>query len=96
MFVLGGAVSCGAGDGKARERVEVADAPDYLNVGDHFVADVAGSYICVLRRPDELAGLRAQYSSPSTVSLAGVPADPETNRSPLRQVDPRTAAVLGR
>ena len=27
---------------------------------DHVVRDTQGSYFCVLRRPDDLAGLRAQ------------------------------------
>ena len=28
---------------------------------DHVVLDTEGSYFCVLRRPDDLAGLRAQF-----------------------------------
>lgn len=95
IFVLGVTVSCGSADDEARERVEAASAQAYLDAGNHLVADVTGSYICVLRRPDDLAAFRAQYSHPVNVSASGALPAQETDRPLLRQLDPRTAAALG-
>lgn len=37
-----------------------------VGAADHIIRDDNGSYFCVLRRPDDLADLRAQFNPPST------------------------------
>ncbi len=34
-----------------------------ISAEEHIVRDDSGSYFCVLRRPDDLAQLRAQFNS---------------------------------
>lgn len=68
MMLFVGACSRSSANNSPSESVSSGlDGARDFEVGatEHIVIDGSGSYFCVLRRPDDLADLRAQFNPPS-------------------------------